>query len=672
LSYENKRQRENERQRRAARDAQDIGPLPPVIDQTLRDAADGSFRRFCEACFPQRFPLAWSANHLLAIERIEQVVAGGGLYALAMPRGTGKTTLCEAAVLWATSTGRKRCALLVGADKASALKLIESIKGELEANDEFLSLYPEVCFPIHCLEGQTNRAKGQKLDGERTKIGWKASEVILPCVPGAASSGAAILVRSIAGGIRGLKLRGPDGEQIRPDLFLLDDPQTDASAKSERQTNTRIATITKVLRFLSGPGVRMSGLMPCTIIRRGDLAARFLDRDSHPEWHGQITKMLDALPTAEAMELWWEYARIRDEDLRRGGDAKIATTFYRDHRQAMHDGAIVTWPERFEPHQLSGLQFAMDWLTARDPDAASAFWSECQNEPQADAILGGVTVEAETLPGRVLGIAALRLPDWATHVTAAIDVQHKVLYYMVCAWGPGLRGHVLCYGAWPDQRSLNFTSRNPPIPIASQVVGTLDRQLAYAIDQLGNALLSTPFQRATGAKLSIGRLFVDAADGHATDVVISYCDDPARAATAIGVRGVGIGPADCPMREWKFDPADVPLIGLDWVAAKMKRRNNRHLRFDANSWKSRVARGLNTAIDSAGAITVYGDSSSDHRPLWTHWLSEEPDKQTSDKTGRSCDVWRKKPNHNENHWWDTLTMCAVAASTLGLEPSSAQ
>jgi hypothetical protein len=664
----NKRHRENARQRDQAFDRQEIGPLPPVTDPFLRGAADDSFRRFCEACFPKRFYLGWSSNHLLAIERIEQVLAQGGLFALAMPRGSGKTTLCETGVLWATMTGRKRCALLVGADRTSSIKLMESIKSELENNLHLLGLYPEICHPIHALEGQVNRRGGQKLDGERTRIGWKANEIIFPTVCGSRAAGAVIAVRSIASGTRGLKIAGPDGEQLRPDVFLLDDPQTDASARSLRQTQTRTETIAKVLRFMSGPDVRLSGLMPCTIIRRGDLAASHLDRESHPEWHGQITKMLDALPTKAAMELWWEYARIRDEDMRRGGDGSIATMFYGEHRQAMDDGAIVTWPERHDPQQISGLQYAMDWLTARDPSISAAFWSECQNEPQSDTVLGGVAIEADLLPTRLIGIPPLRVPDWATHVTAAIDVQHKVLFYMVVAWGPRLRGHVLAYGAWPDQKTFHFTARNPPVPIGELVAGTLDRQISAAVTELGTTLLSTPWRKADGSSLPIGRLLVDAADGHATDVVLDFCDHPTRASTAIACRGVGLGPGDCPMREWKFDPADSPLIGLEWVAARMKRRANRHLRFDANAWKTRVARGLAAATTAAGAITVYGDASTDHRSLWLHWLAEQPDKMTSDKTGRSSDVWSKRPNQNENHWWDTLIMAMVGASTLGIDP----
>lgn len=70
----------------------DIGELPAVVNPERKAAAAGSFRFFCETYFPQTFHLAWSADHLKVIAKIEQAVVHGGLFALAMPRGSGKTT----------------------------------------------------------------------------------------------------------------------------------------------------------------------------------------------------------------------------------------------------------------------------------------------------------------------------------------------------------------------------------------------------------------------------------------------------------------------------------------------------------------------------------------------------------------------------------------------------
>jgi hypothetical protein len=95
--------------------------------------------------------------------------------------------------------------------------------------------FPEVVFPIQRLDGIANRCNGQLYKGQRTHIGWTAREVILPTIPGSVASGAIIRVAGITGRIRGMKYKRADGQAVRPSLVVLDDPQTDESARSLSQ-----------------------------------------------------------------------------------------------------------------------------------------------------------------------------------------------------------------------------------------------------------------------------------------------------------------------------------------------------------------------------------------------------------------------------------------------------
>ena len=79
----------------------DIGALPAVADPARKATAARDFRFFCETYVPQTFHLKWSDDHLKVIAKIEQAVLEGGLFAMAMPRGSGKTSLCAVACLWA-------------------------------------------------------------------------------------------------------------------------------------------------------------------------------------------------------------------------------------------------------------------------------------------------------------------------------------------------------------------------------------------------------------------------------------------------------------------------------------------------------------------------------------------------------------------------------------------
>jgi hypothetical protein len=73
----------------------DIGELPNVADPARKTRAAGDFRFFCDSYFPLTFHLPWSRDHLQVIARIEQAVLRGGLFAMAMPRGSGKSTISE-------------------------------------------------------------------------------------------------------------------------------------------------------------------------------------------------------------------------------------------------------------------------------------------------------------------------------------------------------------------------------------------------------------------------------------------------------------------------------------------------------------------------------------------------------------------------------------------------
>ncbi len=135
------------RGRRLSRgEGRDIAPIRSAKRKKDREAVKKSLRAFCERCLPERFKKKWSADHLKAIAKIERAVITGDVFALAMPRGSGKTTLVVAAVLWAILNGYRRYVVLIGSDRDAAAKLLAGIKVELELNDELLALYPEAVY----------------------------------------------------------------------------------------------------------------------------------------------------------------------------------------------------------------------------------------------------------------------------------------------------------------------------------------------------------------------------------------------------------------------------------------------------------------------------------------------------------------------------------------------
>jgi hypothetical protein len=317
----------------------DIGELPSVVNAARKEKAASDFRFFCEQYFPLTFHLPWSPDHLKVIARIEQAVMRGGLFAMAMPRGSGKSTICECACIWAVLNGHREFVCLIGSDEGHAMDMLDSIKMELDGNDLLLEDFPEVVYPIQALDGIANRCNGQLYQGNRTHIGWTAREIVLPTIPTSKGSGAIIKVAGITGRIRGMKYKRADGKTVRPTLVVLDDPQTDESARSLTQCATRESVLAGAVLGLGGPGQKISGIMPCTVIRPSDMADNILNRDRHPEWNGERTKMVYSFPTDE--KLWARYAEIRAESLRQGNGGDEATEFYRQHREAMDNGAVI-------------------------------------------------------------------------------------------------------------------------------------------------------------------------------------------------------------------------------------------------------------------------------------------------------------------------------------------
>ena len=220
--YDAMKERARARNAALALAGRDIGELPEVDNPDRKDRASRDFRYFCETYFPLTFHLAWSPDHIKVINKIEQAVVHGGLFALAMARGSGKSSIAEVACIWAVLYGHRNFVCLIGSDEGHACDMLDSIKTELDSNELLLADFPEVCFPIQALDGISNRANGQLYKGKRTQIGWTAKEVVLPTIDGSSASGAIIKVAGLTGRIRGMKFKRPDGRTVRPSLVVLD------------------------------------------------------------------------------------------------------------------------------------------------------------------------------------------------------------------------------------------------------------------------------------------------------------------------------------------------------------------------------------------------------------------------------------------------------------------
>ena len=655
--YDAHRESAAQRQAELSLAGRDIGELPAVVDPERKESCRFDFRKFCETYFPEVYSLEWSDDHLRAIEKLQKAVLEGGLFALAMARGSGKSSLTETAAIWAMAYGHREFIVVIGASEGAALEMLDSIKTELEVNEHLAEDFPEMVYPIARLEGIANRCAGQLYKGERTRIGWTASEIVLPTIAGAASSGAIVRVAGITGRIRGMKFKRPDGRTIRPEFVIVDDPQTSESAGSAEQTRKRVRVLAGDVLGLAGPGRKIAGVMPCTVIRPGDMAEQMLDRSKHPEWNGERCRMIYKFPKNE--ELWNHYADLRADELREWGTFAKATEFYRRHRAEMDEGAVVAWKARFNHDEISAVQHAMD-LKLTDE---AAFWAEYQNEPLAEDLGTEEQLTLDGVSSRVNGHSRRSVPVSATHLTAFIDVQKTMLFYCIAAWDDDFTGRVIDYGEWPDQNRRFFTLSDANITLQMKFPRNgLEGCLSEGLKKLTGEILGREYFRDDGAAMRIERCLVDANWGQSTDTVYQFCRESEYASVLTPSHGRYIGASSKPMGEYKKAVGD--RVGMNWRMPNVRgKRAVRHVVYDTNFWKSFVATRLLTATGDRGAITLWGRSAEDHLLFAEHLTAEYRVK--TEGRGRRVDEWKMRPDAHDNHWWDCIVGSAVAASMSG-------
>lgn len=662
-----------ERSREKTKSSQEIGHLiHPVTNWERRLSCRLDLAKFLKTYLVKQFPLPFSRDHHLVIEKIQKAVLDSGLFACAMPRGSGKTEITKGAATWAIVYGHRKFPLLIGASGDAALELLDGVKYFLETRDDFPLLeedFPEVVGPIIALEGEPLRQRGQRWNGERTKISWGKKSITLPMPPygdwidgktlgPAPSAGATVRVTGIYGRIRGYNVKGQ-----RPDLVLIDDPQKEVDARSITSRIKIAKTLGGAVPGVAGPGKKIAGLMTCTVIEHGDAISEILDHSKNPHWDSCRTKLLYSFPSD--MALWQNYADTRNNyNPEEGANAKrqaadAATRFYADHRGAMQAGANVAWAERFSSDELDALQHAMNLFY----DNQAGFYCEYQNDPKPPKSDSEGALKPADISGKLNNTPRGTIPPTATRLTAAIDVQKRVLYWVVTAWEENYTGYVIDYGAWPKQRLPYFTLAEVDHDIAKATgIQGLEGQIYAALTALTGDLLNKTWPQPGKGSLKIERCLIDA--GYETDVVYQFARQSAHGAVVMPSQGRGIGAKKQPMAMWKTQTGD--RRGLNWIQSVASGRALRHLIFDTNFYKSLLVQRWRTAMGMGGCMSLFGSDPREHRLFADHLTSEVPVTVSVEDTGRSVEEWVLAPNR-DNHYLDCLNMNAVAANFQGVK-----
>lgn len=613
-------------QERQRRDRNEIGNIPAVVDDARREACERDLRLFCETYFAELFYLKFSDVHLALINCIQDTVLEGKIAAVALPRGSGKSTISQVAIIWALLYGHRRYAALIASEATRAQQLLQDIRLMLETSDALLEDFPEVCYPLRRLENIAIKAKSQTYRGELTRITVNANTLVLPTIDGSRSSAARIFATGLtSSNLRGSGAVTPDGQKIRPDICLVDDPSTAESAKSEEQNNTRERLLKADVLGMAGPARQLATLVTMTVIAENDLATRLLDHRRNPDFNGYCVSLLPSFPTN--MELWKEYNAIRADS------PAEATEYYRTHQAEMDAGAVTTWPERFSKGEISAVQSAMN-LYFRDE---ASFNTEYQNKP-AEAKDDVLKVSQTMVKlAWMQGCDFFDEEPFVAFRTAAIDVHKDLLYWSVIGWSNDFRGQVLAFGAYPEQTRKLFTKAE-----AYPKLDGSDTALQTAIIDCIAYVRQIASPQLVGVDVGYQQTLVQEA------VRLS-------GGKAYGMKGVYYG-AKSQRQMADFRPSASLTVGNHWTLSKNQRASTRTIFVDTNYWKTRVFQMLDKRT-----LRING-SENDVTQIGNHLRAEKA--LLVSTANSSCYEWECAKGV-DNHLLDTIVYNHVLASCAG-------
>jgi hypothetical protein len=481
-----------------------------------------------------------------------------------------------------------------------------------------------------------------------------ASEVAFAEIPKSKASGAVIRTAGITGRIRGMHFTTRDGSHIGPSFVIADDPQDDRSAKSIPQTDLREKLLLSTIKGLKRTGKQIGIVIPCTVIRKGDLADRLMDRARHPDIVSKRTKMLYALP--KNLDLWERYARLYGDDRAAGGSGKVATEFYAANLAAMNEGAKPAWEHDFDADEISAVEHAMRWYLFN----RAGFMAECQQEPAEERTATG-RLEVDEIYQKLDGRRRGSVPTKCEWLTAHVDVNEGLLYFWVSCWERNFTGYAVDYGAWPEQSDRWFAMDSCRNPLAVAYKGMGKGGMVFAgLEAVLERLFSARFRRDDGATMPIDLVGVDSR--YDQEIVANVIRKLGRGKQLIPTMGIGFSAAGKPYSHFKAEPG--ATIGRNWRKALNAKTKMLTLSIDTNRWKSFYRDRIRVPMAEPGCYSFFGDPrrTPDAKMAAEHHAAEFPT-LTAGPYGE-IEIWKHDRLRGDNHLWDTAVGAAVLASAI--------
>jgi hypothetical protein len=589
------------------------------------------------------------------VESILTAAKYGGDQAIAGGRGDGKTSIAECVATYCVLTGILSFAAIFAATGPDAERIIGNIKERLETHERLIADYPEVCAPIVALEGNANRAHSQTCTGRignvrfakhRTRFRWGGREIRLPDVPGSRSSGAIIAARGLDGSVRGLKV----GNQ-RPDLAVIDDPDTEESAISEQQAEKIEKKIDRTISGLAGPGKTIARVMLTTLQSQICVSYKYTDPKEKPSWQGKRFRLLEKKPDRE--DLWEDYITLRQQNQQDGDRfGRGAHQFYLDHRKEMDRGAVINNPCRHDQtvlpdgsiQEVSTLQFCYNLIAKIGEDA---FATEYQNDPPEEDKPEGSGLTAHLVQHRLSHYPKGLVPPDCQTITGGIDIGKYYLHWILAAWRADATGFVIDYGVQETHADKQLEDK------------ALDLAIHRALHDWRDTTEAQSYRTADEQPRQVDGILVDA--GYREMAVVHFCKEAGLTYRPAMGFGQSSGGATRARFTVPSGSTDKKKVGDRWFLSK--KPWGWLVCMDSDNWKQWVHDRFLTPADRPGTMLLYGEEHRPHTSFAKHITCEEQIEEFVRGKGM---IRRWQQKHRNNHWLDALYMAAVAASMRGI------
>ena len=670
---EEQRQKHNayvaEAKRRRNAQGAEIGEIPPVVDPKRRADAEKSLSEWAAVYCAHRHRNPDSKNHATMYTALDRAIASPETWlALQAPRGEAKSFKSSEALLYAVMTGRKKFVCCFTSSMSTTETLAQYLEGQfLLESGPFYEDYPEV---FAALDTQGNYAQRKvTYKGQDVDMAWGAllngkKVYKFPKIEGCPYSGAIIVLQSITSKIRGMGIVDSNGVPMRPDLILIDDVQDYEVSQNPNRVAKYLEKTDKDILGLSGDSP-LSMIVLGTPFHKDCYMSRIM-RDKR--FDGITLQSVYSFP--KHMELWEEYRKLweatYDETLLQLGPLekrksaeeayKAASAFYAAHRPEMDEGAEISWPARYEK-KYSGISpienIMREYLLIMREEAFNQEKQCLVTEKAADV---------ETLDeDRFLAKCSKTLPewvspDWASKLTAAIDVHGNVLYWTLAAWGPGFDGHVVSYGNWPKQPRSAWKQARVPHSLRQMYKGRGDSgALRQGLEDLVNFLLNQRYQREDGSEIFLEKIIIDNNNGLFRKTVTNFIKESAHREKLVGYVADWYASGHQPRKrseeggiEWKYTPDS----------------HRREVVAFRDYWKAFALSRWLTPVGDSGCMTIYKGGPSHHRRFYSE-LTAKKFRPVVLSSGKSILRWDDKAE-GDDHYGDCDTMNFIAANIVGV------